>query len=129
MAEVVLNFTSLTPVKFVPVIVTREPTTPLVGVNEVTVGTIGTVTVKFVALCPVPPPVVTLILPVVAPVGTVAVIWVAELMVNVVAEVVLNLTSLAPLKLAPEIVTCVPTGPLVGVNEVIFGRAGPPPEV
>ena len=70
----------------------------------------------------------TLILPVVAPVGTVAVICVAEFTVNDVAVVVLNFTELVvkspvivPLKFVPVIVTDVPTGPKVGVNEVIVG--------
>jgi hypothetical protein len=86
-------------------------------------------TVKFVALDAVPPGVVTLILPVVAPVGTVAVICVAETTWNVVALVVLNFTELVvkltpltvPLKFVPVIVTDVPTGPKAGVNEVIVG--------
>ncbi len=86
-------------------------------------------TVKFAVLVTVPPGVVTLILPVVAPVGTVAVICVAEFTVNVVAVVVLNFTELVvkvapltvPLKFVPVIVTDVPTGPNGGVNEVIVG--------
>ena len=86
-------------------------------------------TVKFVALVAVPPGVVTLILPVVAPVGTVAVICVAESTLNVVALVVLNFTELVvkvapltvPLKFVPVIVTDVPTGPKAGVNELIVG--------
>ena len=84
-------------------------------------------TVKFAVLVPVPLGVVTLILPVVAPVGTVAVICVAEFTVNVVALVVLNFTELVvkvgavPLKFVPVIVTDVPTGPNSGVNEVIVG--------
>ena len=79
-------------------------------------------TVKFAVLVAVPPGVVTLILPVVAPVGTVAVICVAEFTWNVVALVVLNFTELVvkvapltvPLKFVPVIVTDVPTGPKVG---------------
>jgi hypothetical protein len=86
-------------------------------------------TVKLAALVAVPPGVVTLILPVVAPVGTVAVICVAEFTVNDVAVVVLNFTELVvkfapltvPLKFVPVIVTDVPTGPKVGVNELIVG--------
>ena len=59
-------------------IVTLVPTGPLVGVNDVIVG--AATTVKLVALFAVPPPgdVVTCSGPVVAPVGTVAVICVAE---------------------------------------------------
>jgi hypothetical protein len=86
-------------------------------------------TVKVATLVAVPPGVVTLILPVVAPVGTVAVICVAEFTTNDVALVVLNFTTLVvkfaplivPLKFVPVIVTDVPTGPKVGVNEVIVG--------
>lgn len=124
-AAVVLKRTAVTPVKFAPVTVTSVVIGPLVGVNEVTVGGEGgNVTVKFGPLRPVPPLVVTLILPVVAPVGTVAVICVAELTVKVVAEVVLNFTSLAPVKSVPLMVTCVPTGPLIGVKEEIVGVGG-----
>jgi hypothetical protein len=87
-------------------------------------------TVKFVALLAVPPGVVTEILPVVAPVGTVAVICVAESTWNVVAlmllknftELVVKLAPLTvPLKLVPVILTDVPTGPKAGVNPEIVG--------
>jgi len=74
-----------------------------------------------VALVPVPAVFVTLIFPVVAPVGTVALICVSEVTVNVVAPVPLKLTPLAPVKPVPVSVTLVPTGPLVGVNELITG--------
>jgi hypothetical protein len=75
-ADVPLNFTAVAPVKAVPLIVTLVPTDPLVGVNPVMVG--GTVTVKVPLLVAVPAGVVTLIVPVVAPAGTGAVIWVSE---------------------------------------------------
>jgi len=65
-----LNATAVAPVKFVPLIVTLIPTGPLVGVKLVIVG--GLTTVKLLALVAVPPAVVTLTGPVVAPVGTVA---------------------------------------------------------
>src|SRR5947199_5920748 len=71
-AVVPLNFTAVAPVKAVPVIVTLAPTAPLVGEKLVMDG--GGITVKELALVPVPPAVVTLIVPVVAPLGTVAVI-------------------------------------------------------
>jgi len=108
-------------------------TTPLATTcffrDSVTLLEWGMLTVKFAALVAVPPGVVTLILPVVAPVGTVAVIWVAEFTVNEVAVVVLNFTELVvklaplmvPLKFVPVIVTDVPTGPKAGVNELIVG--------
>ena len=63
---------------------------PAVGVKLVIVGAVPVVTVKLVALEPVPDAVVTEILPVVAPDGTEAVIWVLELTVNAVAAVTLN---------------------------------------
>ena len=51
-----------------PLIVTLLPSNPLVGENELMLG--GTITVKLVELVAVPPGVVTLIGPVVAPLGT-----------------------------------------------------------
>ena len=60
----------MAPVKFVPLIVTLVPTGPLVGAKLVIVG--AGMTVKLVALVAVPPGVVTLTGPVVAPVGTLA---------------------------------------------------------
>jgi hypothetical protein len=65
-----LTLTVVAPLKFVPVIVRPVPTGPLVGVKLVIVG--GLTTVKLLALVAVPPGVVTLTGPVVAPVGTVA---------------------------------------------------------
>ena len=67
-----LNFTAVALVNPVPVIVTLAPTPPLVGEKLVMEG--GGITVKELALVVVPPAVVTLIVPVVAPAGTVAVI-------------------------------------------------------
>jgi hypothetical protein len=65
-----LNVTAVAPVKLLPLIVTLAPTAPLVGVTFAIVG--AGITVKLVALVAVPPGVVTLTGPVVAPVGTVA---------------------------------------------------------
>jgi hypothetical protein len=115
------NLTAVAPVKFVPSITTSAPTGPEVGENDVIVGAPAAVTVKFWALVPVPPGVVTLIFPVVAPEGTVAVICVSVLTVNVVAAVLLNVTAVAPVKLVPVITTEVPTGPLVGLKLVTVG--------
>jgi hypothetical protein len=64
---------------------------------------------------------VTLIFPVVAPTGTVALTCVSELTVNVVAAVVLNVTPVVPVNPLPVSVTLVPTAPLAGVNELITG--------
>ena len=72
-------------------------------------------TVKLVALFAGPPPVVvTCSGPVVAPVGTVAVICVAELTTYVVAAVVLNITDVVHPKFVPVMTTLAPTAPLVG---------------
>jgi hypothetical protein len=74
-----------------------------------------------VPLLPVPPIVVTAIGPVWAPVGTLAVIFVAEFTVNVVALTPPNVTFDAPVKPVPTIVTGVPTEPDVGLNEITAG--------
>ena len=66
-----LNATAVAPVKLVPLIVMLLPTGPLVGVKLVIVGPLDD-TVKVVALVAVPPGVVTVSGPVVAPAGTVA---------------------------------------------------------
>src|SRR2546425_78824 len=79
-----------------------------------------TATVKLLALVAVPPEVVTLMGPVVAPLGTVAEIEVEEFTVKL-ALVPLNRTAEAPVKFVPLSVTGVPTGPLVGVKLVIVG--------
>jgi len=69
-ALTLLNVTAVAPVKFVPLIVTLVPTGPLAGVKLVIVG--AGITVKLFVLLAVPPGVVTLSRPVVAPAGTVA---------------------------------------------------------
>ena len=89
-AALPLNFTDVVPVNPVPVMVTWALIGPAVGVKLVIVGPVPVVTVKFVALVAVPPGAETLIFPVVAPEGTVAVIWMLELTVKVVAAVPLN---------------------------------------
>ena len=70
LAVLPLKVTAVAPVKFVPLIATLVPAGPLVGVKLVIVG--GLSTVKLLALVAVPPGVVTLSGPVVAPAGTVA---------------------------------------------------------
>jgi hypothetical protein len=69
-AVTLLNFTTLAPVKAVPLIVTPVPTGPLAGVKDEIVG--AGMTVKLEALVAVPPGVVTLTGPVVAAPGTAA---------------------------------------------------------
>ena len=86
------------------------------------------VTVKMVELVAEFPPTVTLIVPVVAPVGTEVVIEVAVLAVTM--EVVpLNWTVLLAgvvLKFVPVMVTVVPIGPVAGVNKIIVGKSTEP---
>ncbi len=71
-ALVPLKVSEVAPLRLVPVITTLVPTGPLVGEKLVIVG--AATTVKLPALAVVPRGVVTAIGPVVAPVGTVAVI-------------------------------------------------------
>ena len=80
----------------------------------------GTLTVKLLGLSAVPPGVVTLIGPVVAPAGAVACIVASEVTVKL-AALPLNVTAVAPVKLVPLIVTLVPTRPFVGVKLVMIG--------
>jgi hypothetical protein len=119
-AALPLNATAVAPLKLVPVITTLAPTNPLAGLKLEIVGAGGS-TVKLEAEVPVPMGVVTEIFPVVAPVGTGAVIWVALSTVNVVA-VPLKLTAVAPVKFVPVIVMLAPTTPLAGLK---LERVGP----
>src|SRR5436189_4232132 len=108
--------------KLAPAIVTAVPTGPDVGLRVLIDGGTGTVTVKGTPLLARPPTVTTTV-PVVAPLGTGTVMLVALQLVGV-ARVPLNLTVLAPFvapKLAPAIVTAVPTGPDAGLSVVIEG--------
>jgi hypothetical protein len=66
-AAVPLKLTAVAPVKLAPLIVTAVPAGPLTGVKLAIAGA----AVKLDALVAVPPGVVTLIGPVVAPAGTV----------------------------------------------------------
>jgi hypothetical protein len=61
--------------------------------------------------------------PVVAPVGTGAVICVSASTARDVALVPLKVTLVAPVKPDPEMTTLVPTAPLVGENDEIVGAA------
>src|SRR5438270_4955132 len=104
--------------KFDPLIVTTEPTAPVFGARLVMLGADVTVNVD-----PLPawPPTVTTTEPVVAPVGTGAVIDVALHVVGVEA-IPLKLTVLLPCvlrKFVPAITTELPTAPVLGVRLVI----------
>jgi hypothetical protein len=119
--------TDVAPVNDPPVMVTTVPGFPLVGVKLLMQGPDPVVTVKLVVLVAVPSESVTAMGPVVAPAGTVAVICVFELTVNVVAAVPLNVTDDTALGASwnplPVMMTCVPTGPHVGSKDVIVGAA------
>ena len=94
-AAVPLKVTVLLPCvapKFVPAMVTGVPTGPVLGVRLLMVG--GTVTVNATPLL-TSPPTVTMTLPVVAPLGTAAVMLV-ELQLDTVADVPANVTVLLP---------------------------------
>ena len=80
-------------------------------------------TAKLLVEVAVPAPVVTVIFPVVAPVGTVVVIWVALATVKV-ATVPLNLTDVAPVKPVPVMVTPRPICPVVGLKDAMVGVEG-----
>jgi hypothetical protein len=76
--------------------------------------------VKLPELSTLPTELTTVIGPVVAPVGTVAVIFVLEFTAKLAATPA-KLTPVVPVKLLPVMVTRVPAGPLVGEKEVIEG--------
>src|SRR6266550_1155729 len=100
-----------------PEMVTLSPTLPLVGVKLVIFGT----TVKVPALVAVPAGLVTVILPVMAVAGTVALIEVEETTTSAPAETPPKVTSVAVSRPVPSMVTSVPVVPLVGVKLVIVG--------
>src|SRR2546426_28475 len=123
-----LNLTKPAPCdapKFVPVIVTGVPAGPDVGLKSEMFG--GGPTVKFTPLL-ASPPTVTTTFPFVAPPGTGAKMSVALQLVGV-AVIPLKVTVLVPCeapRFDPMILTDVPTGPSVGLRDVI---PGPGPEV
>ena len=118
LAVVLPKATAVTPVKLLPVIVTTVPVPPTVGVNEVMLG--ARLKVKEPILVAIPPGVVTVSVPL-APLPTVMLIVAAVVTVKEAAAVPPTTTAVAPVKLAPVMVTTVPAVPLVGVNEVIIG--------
>ena len=123
-AAIPLKVTVLVPwavPKFVPVIATEVPTAPEFGFKLVIVGA-GTVTVKLTPLL-AKLPTVTTTPPLVAPVGTVAVMLVA-LQFVAVAAVPLKVTALVPCvtpKFAPVMITEVPTAPELGFRLEMVG--------
>src|ERR1700694_1561236 len=110
--------TALVPVTVVPVIVTVLPTGPLLGLKPLIVG--GMVTVKLLLLVAWPLGVARLSGPLLAPLGTVALIWVCEVTV-LVALAALRLTARVLGRLVPVLVSVPATGPLVGLTPLIVG--------
>jgi len=94
--------TALTPLKLVPVIDIAIPEPAVFGVNAVMEGG-GGMTMKFVGLLTVPPSVVTVIAPVCAPAGTLAVMAVEDIQLMVFAMVPLNFTMGGVVKFFPVI--------------------------
>lgn len=91
------NFTAFVCMRLTPVMVTFVATGPLVGVNELITGR----TWKFWLLTSLPVGVVSVIGPVVAPSGTVAVRNVSEITVNVAAAP-LSETDFVPVNPCPR---------------------------
>jgi len=81
----------------------------------------GVVTVNAVELVALAVAVDILMAPVVDPSGTVALIWVAERILQTLAATPLNCTPVTAERFVPLIKTLVPIGPLVGENEEIVG--------
>jgi hypothetical protein len=92
---------------------------PLAGLDLLkALGSVSTA--KEAVLIALPPELVTVILPVAAPTGTVAVIEVGET-IEKLALTPLKRTAVTRAKLMPEIVTFVPIGPLIGEKLVMTG--------
>ena len=108
--------------KFVPLMVMGVPICPLLGLTLVTAG--DGMTVKLPLLITDCPPTLTCTSPDVAPLGTMADIWVRDTGVTE-ANVPLNLTPLpleVRLKFVPVIVTGSPAIPVNGLMEAIVGN-------
>lgn len=107
--------------KFEPAITMEEPIAPVLGVRELMLG--GGVTVNSAPLLATPLTVTTTF-PVVAPVGTGAVMLV-ELMLLIVALVPLKVTVVVEVvpKPLPAITIADPTAPVFGVRLLMTGAA------
>jgi hypothetical protein len=93
---------------------------PFVGVKELMCGR----TWKLAVEVPLPAAFITVIGPLVAPLGTVAVSCVSETTAKIAAGVALNVTRVVPVNALPVMTTFVPTTPLVGLNELTIGAPG-----
>jgi hypothetical protein len=100
--------------------VTCVPSGPVVGLKLLMTGG-GGITVNELPLAPVPVTVVTLIKPLVAPPGTVALICPSLSTLNVVAAVPLNFTAVVAEKPLPLMEMFAPTRPEAGAKLVTAG--------
>ena len=91
---------------------------------SVTLALTKVMTLRLVTLVPLPPGVVTVIGPEVAPAGTRAVIRVSEITVNTVAGVRSKATARAPEKPVPVTVTRSPTAADAGRKPATVGAGG-----
>src|SRR5215217_5813401 len=124
-AGVVPKPTSVVPVKPLPVTVTCVPAPPESGEKLATVGFVLVLTENVVRLAVVPPGVVTRMLPLTAPGGTVVVSRVPpwRVMGASAVEWVPKRTLVAPVRFVPDSVTCAPALPDVGDTCVTVGAA------
>ena len=131
LAEVPLKVTERAPVNCVPEIVTVVPTEPLVGekpliemVGAATgwVACGGVATVKPAVSDAVPAGVATVIVPLVAPSGTVA-LSCESFSTWKDAETPLKATAVAPVRCDPVIFTVVPAVPAAGAKSATAGAA------
>src|SRR5437588_3317628 len=121
-AVIPLKATLVVPVKPEPVRVTGAPTGPPAGAKLARVRGAGGVTAKAVGLEALPPGLVTVMAPLVAPAGTLAVTEVSEPTVKV-AVIPLKATLVVPVKPEPVRVTGAPGVPLAGPKLVTAGVA------
>lgn len=117
-----LNCTTVAPLmKFCPLMVTCVPGPPVAGVKLEMLG--GEPTVKLVLVVFVPVVVLIVMGPVVALAGTTASSCTPMPVTLNDALMPLNCTLVILLKFWPLMVTCVPTGPPVGVKSLMDGAA------
>jgi hypothetical protein len=114
-----LNFTVEALLNPIPLIVTDVPAGPLEGLKPV----IDSVGAKLVALDPVPAGVVTEIVAVLAPFGTIAVSFAVDTNVTEGELRLPNLTVAPGTKSVPLMVTWLPVIPDAGLNELTLGAA------
>src|SRR5438132_818934 len=100
---------------------TCVPTEAELGEKPVMVGGGTGMTLKFVGLAAMPPGATTTTGPLVAAIGTVAVICVSASTVKAEAGTPLNVTAVAPVKFVPVMTTDVLTVRLPGARPVMVG--------